>query len=70
MRTVYVELMGEGVDVWRPVEATVQADGTVRLPDEAPDDEVWRFAPGAVVRCEPRTLSEGEALVAIELLVG
>lgn len=70
MQTVYVELMDEGVDVWRPVEATVEADGTFRLPDEAPDDEVWRFAPGSVVRCEPRALSEGEALVAVELLVG
>jgi hypothetical protein len=65
-RTIYVELPDEGVG-WRPVEATAEADGTFRLSDEAPDDEAWRFAPGSAVRCEPRALSEGEALVAVEL---
>ena len=32
-RTIYVELIDEGVDVWRPVEATVEVDDTFRLPD-------------------------------------
>lgn len=65
---IYVELVGEGVDVWRPVEATIEAGGTFRLPDEAPEDETWRFPPGGLVRCELKRLSDGEALVASELL--
>ena len=31
--TVYVELLDEGVDVWRPVDAERENDGVVRLPD-------------------------------------
>lgn len=64
--TIYVELIDEGVDVWRPVEATANVDGTFRLPDQAPDGETWRFAPGTLVRCELRKLADGEALVAVD----
>lgn len=67
-QTIYVELLDEGVDVWRPVEATVEADGTFRLPDQAPMDEAWRFPPGSFVRCQQKLLSDGEALVASELV--
>ncbi len=31
-QTVYIELLGEGVDVWRPVEAAIEANGIFRLP--------------------------------------
>jgi hypothetical protein len=41
VRTVYVELLGEGVEVWRPVEAEAESDDIVRLPDTAPSDEHW-----------------------------
>jgi hypothetical protein len=67
-RTIFVELLDEGVDVWRPVEATVVGDGTFRLPECVPAEEVWKFPPGSLVRCEPRPLSDGEALVACELV--
>jgi hypothetical protein len=67
-QTIYVELLDEGVDVWRPVEATVEADGAFRLPDHAPRDEAWRFPPGSVVRCERKLLSDGDQLVASELV--
>ena len=30
-RTVYVKLLDEGVDAWRPVKAMALADGTYRL---------------------------------------
>jgi hypothetical protein len=66
-QTIYVELLDEGVDVWRPVEARVEADGAFRLPDQASRDEAWRFPPGSVVRCRRKLLSDGEALVASEL---
>ena len=67
---IYVELLEEGVDVWRPVRAIVEGNGVYRLPDEQPEGERWAFPPGARVVCEPR-LAEGaadaEALVATRL---
>jgi hypothetical protein len=68
VQTIHVELLGDGVDVWRPVEATVETGGAFRLPDEAPTDEAWSFPPGSLVRCQPTLLSDGEALVACELV--
>lgn len=62
---VYVALLGDGVEAWRPVSASPQPNGTFRLADEKPDDERWAFPPGTVVRCERRTLSDGDALVAV-----
>ena len=64
--TIYVELLGEKVDVWAPVQAEVQPDGTFHLPDHAPEDQTWRFPPGSRVRCENKMLSDGPALVATE----
>jgi hypothetical protein len=65
-QTVYVELVDEGVDMWRPVEAIPEGDDTFRLPNQAPDGEEWRFPPGSIVRCELRAFAHGEALTAIE----
>lgn len=70
--TVYVMLVDEGVDVWRPVQATDVGDGQYRLlpmDDDVPKDETWEFPPGATVECEPRMLSEGVVLVATGLAV-
>jgi hypothetical protein len=71
MATVYVELLDEGVDVWRPVQAEHLGGDLYRLTGERPDGEVWPFAVGDVVRCEMRTLSgdggrRAPALVAYE----
>ena len=38
-QTIYVELLDEGVLVYRPVEATPDPDGVLRLPATAPADE-------------------------------
>jgi hypothetical protein len=66
-QTIYVELLDEGIDVWRPVQSEQQSDGTFRLPDHAPEGERWRFPPGTRVRCEWQHLSDGPALVAAQL---
>ena len=66
MPTVYIKLVGEGVDVWRPVEATDEGDSIYRLAAApAPEDEEWEFPPASRVRCEMRDLSDGPALVAV-----
>jgi hypothetical protein len=56
--TVYVHLLDEGVDVWRPVSATRVGDGYL-LEGPRPDDERWQFEPGTLVRCSLRRF-EGE----------
>jgi hypothetical protein len=62
--TVYVELLGEAVDVWRPVAAIQVAPGRFLLKGPVPELEQWAFQPGSIVECETRNLSEGPALVA------
>jgi hypothetical protein len=66
VQTIYVALRDEGVDVWRPVEATAEGDSVFRISEEVPSsDEEWEFAPGSRVRCEMRDLSDGPALIAV-----
>src|SRR5262249_50784553 len=64
--TVYVALLDEGVEVWRPATVEQVGPGRFRLDGPVPEGESWQFPPGAVVRCEQRLLSEGTALVAVE----
>lgn len=62
---IYVELLDEGVETWRPVAAVDEGDGIFRLTSDQPEDEAWAFPPGARVRCEVRELSGGAATVAV-----
>ena len=66
---VYVRLLDEGTDVWRPVGATPLPDGTFRLqePDDYdPNVERWEFPPSTKVRCVTRKFTDGrEGLVAV-----
>jgi hypothetical protein len=71
--TIYVYLLDEGTDVWRPVQAERLADGRYRLLGFMPDDECWEFPSGSVVRVRLKMLSGGNELVAErdnELLAG
>lgn len=65
MATIYMPLMNEGTDVWRPVEATHLLADAFRVEGEMPHDEEWAFAPGTVVRCEHRTLEGEVSLTAV-----
>jgi hypothetical protein len=63
--TIYMPLLNEGTDVWRPVEAEVFPDGRYKVLGSVPDDEEWAFAPGSVVRGVTKVLSDGhQAIVA------
>ena len=71
MATIYIPLLDEGVNVWRPVQAEHVGSDLYRLTGQPPDDETWAFAAGDVVRCRPQTLSgdgglDGLVLVACE----
>lgn len=67
MTTIYMPLLNEGVDVWRPVEATQMSHDVYRVNGEMPDSEEWAFAPGSAIRCELKALDGGERLTAVEL---
>jgi hypothetical protein len=62
---IYVPLLDEGVDVWRPALAEALADGSFRLIGPVPEGEVWQFQPGDVVAGQEHVFSDGtEGLVA------
>ena len=70
MATIYVYLLNEGTDSWRPSNAVQVGPKTYRLePDKYdPEDEEWEFTPGTIVECEPKMFQSGEtALVAVRL---
>ena len=66
---VYVRLLDEGTDVWRPVRATALPDGNFRLLEPNgydPKAERWEFPPLTKVRCVTRKFTEGDqGLVAV-----
>jgi hypothetical protein len=66
MATIYMPLLNEGTDIWRPVEAAPVGPDNYMVEGDMPDDEEWMFAPGSLVRCQLRTLSLGECLVAVQ----
>jgi hypothetical protein len=63
---IYVGLLDEGIDVWRPVKA-IHVDGNIyRIAAQAydSDTETWQFVPGDEVVCEMIDSSEGRILAA------
>ena len=68
--TVYVRLLDEGTDVFRPTLADLTPDGFYKLrptEDYDSEDERWEFLPGQVVRCELVKLPGGERVGAVGL---
>lgn len=56
-QTVYVELLNEDIQCWRPVLAERLDGDYYRLVGPRPDDEKWPFATDDIVRCRLETLS-------------
>jgi hypothetical protein len=61
-----VALLGEGVDVWRPVQAEQVTGSIYRIVSQPYDRhiETWEFGPGDRVVCEYIESSEGRILAA------
>lgn len=63
---VFVALLNEGTEVWRPVPAIHIQGNVFKLGGSVPEDEEWQFLPGQIVECENKTFSGGTSgLVAI-----
>ncbi|MEO6437467.1 MAG: hypothetical protein ABIP55_17115 [Tepidisphaeraceae bacterium] len=65
---IYIALLNEGVDVWRPAPAWKVGPGTyivLRPDDYDPQVETWQFPPGSTVVCEDRPSPDGTILAAV-----
>jgi hypothetical protein len=62
---IYIELLGEGTLVWRPVEAVHIKDDLYRITqvNAQPDDECWPFETDSIVRCTSKTTQEGDGIL-------
>lgn len=65
---IYVALLDEGVDVWRPIEAQHLSGNTYLIVEQHYDRELesWQFEPGDTVVCEVVEASDGKILAAVE----
>ncbi len=64
---IYVRLLDESVDVWRPVRAEHIHGNVYRILDDGYDPalERWEFGPGEVVWCEIVAVDGGKILAAV-----
>ena len=68
VRKINVRLLGEGVEMWRPVRGLAEGGGVYRILSKPSQDEEWEFASGSTVRCRYRTFADGsKRLAAIEV---
>jgi hypothetical protein len=63
---IYLNLVGEGLNVLRTVRAENLGRDYYRIADVMPEGEQWEFTPGQVVRCRKKSLSNGKHMVAFE----
>jgi hypothetical protein len=63
---IYVNLVGEGLNVLRSVRAEHLGRDFYKIIEETPEGETWEYGYGQVVRCKKQKLSSGKALVAFE----
>ena len=68
MKLIYVALLDEGTDCWRPVNAIPRGHNEYEILGPIPEDEKWAFQPGDTVQVIAHTFSGGQVgLVAISL---
>ena len=65
---IYVPLLEEGTDCWRPVHADHVRDDVYEITvEQEPAGERWAFPPRALVRCRQHRFADGATgLVAFE----
>ena len=66
IQQIYMPLLDESVDTWRPVQAEHLQDNVYRILRKPPElnDETWQFDSGDEVVCEMVESSEGRILAA------
>ena len=66
--TIYVELLEDGTKCWRPLQAEYIDGELYRIVSEKPEDEVWPFSIGDIVKCREHAFQDGIGLLAYEKL--
>ena len=61
---IYLPLLNEGTNVWRPVEAEQIGEDRYRIVQDQPEDEDWPVLPGTTVRCARREFANGQIALA------
>jgi hypothetical protein len=69
---IFLALLNEGVDAWRPVQARPLACGHFRIigVDGDTRDETWQFPVGSIVKCTHREFADGSSGMAAVEQVG
>src|SRR5262245_51257477 len=66
--TIYVRLLDEGTDAWRPTVGRRVGPMTFEVlptPKYDPEDEKWEFTPGTIVKGQYRRMEGGVWLLAV-----
>jgi hypothetical protein len=61
--TIFIRLLEEGTEVYRPVNALEVGESVYRIEDCMPEDEIWEFQSGDIVYCIMKDF-EGETRLA------
>ena len=68
LTTIFMPVLNEGTDVWRPVSAQGRGVDRFLVTGPMPDGEEWKFHEGSLVRCEMKQFADGSSgLVAVEI---
>jgi hypothetical protein len=70
-RKIYVRLLDEGTEVYRPISCSYCGGGTYRIEGAIGNldvDEKWEFPIGSLVKCKEKVLDGDVVSLAFELL--
>lgn len=65
MEQIYVRLLNEGTEVYRPVEVESIDGKSFRICGTEPPDEEWEFPPGSLVRVVNTKASSGDDILVV-----
>jgi hypothetical protein len=70
METIYIKLLDEGTEVWRPVKAKRLTESTFLIINQNIEfDEKWEFYPNQIVHCKQKIFSDNkQGLVAYKTI--
>src|SRR5205823_10364611 len=59
-KTIYMPLVGEGTECWRPVQASQVGKDIFEVVEKIPENESWAFAPYSRVRYRDKVFADGQ----------
>jgi hypothetical protein len=61
MAVIYMPLLNEGTDAWRPINGTPLQGGVYMVEGPMPEDETWQFLPGTVIQIKWKKFADGQS---------